>query len=233
MRLVIGNKMYSSWSMRPWMVMKAFRLGFEEELVQLRTENTPDRLRRVSPSSKVPVLIDGATVVWDSLAIIEYVADSRPDLAIWPRDRLARAHARSASAEMHSGFQNLRAQCPMTIAKRFAPRQRSPEVMADVRRVTELWNEARTRFGSKAAGEHAGPFLYGAFSAADGMYAPVVTRFHTYSITVDPVSEAYMAALRAHPAFREWLAGAVAEPWIIGENDEPVIEDLRAGRQGQ
>lgn len=227
MRLVIGNKVYSSWSMRPWLVMSAFGLGFEEQLVQLRTDDTPERLRAASPSGKVPVLIDGETVVWDSLAIIEYLADANPDVAIWPRDRPARAHARCASAEMHSGFQSLRGQCPMTITKRFAPRDRSPEVMADVRRITELWGEARRRFGATATGADAGPFLYGAFSAADAMFAPVVTRFHTYAIPVDTVSAAYMDAVRANPAFRAWLTGAIAEPWSIGENDEPVVEDLR------
>lgn len=227
MRLFIGNKVYSSWSLRPWIVMRAHGIAFEEELIQLRNGDTGDRIRKVSPSGKVPALEDDGALVWDSLAILEYLADKFPDKAIWPRDRLARAHARSAAAEMHSGFQSLRSQCPMTLTKRFKPRIRSAEVMADMQRITAVWNEARRRFGERAVGEAAGPFLYGAFSAADGMFAPVVSRFHTYSIPVDPISLAYMGAVRNHPAWQAWLAGAVAEPWVLGENDEPVLEDLR------
>lgn len=227
MRLVIGNKVYSSWSMRPWIVMRALGIPFEETLVQLRAADTPERMRQHSPSGKVPCLVDGDVTVWDSLAIMEYLAETFPDKAIWPRDPAARAHARSVSAEMHSGFQSLRSACQMTITKRYAPSQRSPEVMADVARISAIWREARERFGIKATGPSAGPFLYGAFSAADGMYAPVVTRLHTYSISVDPVSQGYIDAVRAHPAFQDWLRDAIAEPWNLGDNDEPVIEDLR------
>jgi glutathione S-transferase len=228
MRLIIGNKVYSSWSFRPWIVMKAFAIPFEEVLVQLRQGDTSDRIKAHSPSGKVPALVDGGTAIWDSLAIMEYLADLYPEKAIWPRDRLARAHARSASAEMHSGFQSLRAECQMTITKRYAPRARSAAVMADVKRIIGLWREARDRFGSKATDEAAGAFLYGAFSAADGMFAPVVSRFHTYAIPVDATALAYMAAVRSHPAYAEWVSGATAEPWLLVDNDEPVIEDLRA-----
>ena len=230
MHLYIGNKVYSSWSFRPWIVMRAHDIAFTETLIQLRSGSTRDRILEHSPSGKVPCLADGDTLVWDSLAIMEYLADSYPDKAIWPRDRLARAHARCISAEMHSGFQALRNACQMTITKRYAPSERSPEVMADVARITANWREARERFGAKAAGAAAGPYLYGAFTAADGMYAPVVSRLHTYSIAIDPVSQAYCDAVRAHPAYRAWLDGAIAESWSINENDEPVIEDLRAGK---
>lgn len=228
MRLVIGNKVYSSWSMRPWIVMRAHALPFEETVVPLRDTSTKDRILAHSPSGKVPCLIDGDVTVWESLAIMEYLADRFPDKAIWPRDGKARAHARAVSAEMHAGFQKLRGECPMVITKRYAPRQRSPEVMADVARIAAVWREARENFGAKAKGADAGPFLYGSFTAADGMYAPVVTRLNTYSIDVDPVSRAYMDALTASPAYRDWLKDAVAETWVLGENDEPVIEDLRA-----
>lgn len=230
MRLVIGNKVYSSWSMRPWIVMRAHAIAFEETVVPLRDTSTRDRILVHSPSGKVPCLLDGDVTVWESLAIMEYLAERFPARAIWPRDAKARAHARAIAAEMHAGFHKLRAECPMVITKRFQPRQRSPEVMADVARVTAVWREARERFGAQAKGADAGPFLYGSFTAADGMYAPVVTRLNTYSIDVDPVSSAYMAALTSSPAYRDWLADAVAEPWILGENDEPVIEDLRAGK---
>ena len=152
MRLFIGNKVYSSWSLRPWIVMRAHGIAFEEHVIQLRAGDTADRIRKVSPAGKVPALIDGETLVWDSLAIMEYLADKYPDKAIWPRDRLARAHARCTSAEMHSGFQSLRGQCQMTITKRFKTSPRSPEVMADVARITALWTEARSRFGAKEIG---------------------------------------------------------------------------------
>lgn len=225
MHLYIGNKVYSSWSLRPWIVMTAFDIPFEETLIQLRSATTAAEIAQHSPSGKVPVLVDGATRVWDSLAIMEYLADLHPTQAIWPQDRLARAHARCLSAEMHSSFSALRSQCGMTLTKRYAAKHRKPEVMADVARITTLWNEARSQFGARTAE----PFLYGAFSAADGMFAPVVSRFHTYSLPVDATARAYMAAVRAHPAYQAWLSGAIAEPWEMGENEgETVLEDLRA-----
>jgi glutathione S-transferase len=224
MQLIIGNKVYSSWSLRPWIVMKAFGIAFEEALVQLRASDTRDRILKHSPSGKVPALVDGSTIVWESLAIIEYLADKFPEHAIWPKDLLARAHARCSSSEMHAGFQTLRSACSMNVTRRFKSRDRGEAVAADVARITALWREARTTYGG------AGPFLYGEFSGADGMWAPVVTRFHTYAIAVDPVSQAYMNAVLAHPAYKEWLAGAAAEPWMLdnGEANETVLEDLRA-----
>jgi glutathione S-transferase len=228
LHLVIGNKAYSSWSLRPWMLMTARGIPFEETVIAMYQADTKARMLSFGPTGKCPVLVDGDVTVWESLAIMEYLADRFPSHAIWPRDQKARAHARATSAEMHAGFQKLRGECPMVITKRYAPRQRSPEVIADVARVTAVWREARERFGSKATGADAGPFLYGSFTAADGMYAPVVTRLNTYSIDVDPVSRAYMDALTASPAYRDWLEDAIAETWVLGENDEPVIEDLRA-----
>ena len=225
MKLVIGNKCYSSWSLRPWIVMKAFGIPFEETLIQLRSGDTRDRIIKHSPSGKVPALVDGDASVWESLAILEYLADKFPSHAIWPRDAKARAHARSVSAEMHSGFQGLRQACGMEVTKRFAAMDRGPAVAADVARITAIFREARAKFGA------GGPFLYGSFSAADGMYAPVCTRLRTYSIEIDSVSQAYVDAVLAHPAYQQWLAEASAEPWILGDNGnaaETVIEDLRA-----
>jgi glutathione S-transferase len=224
MKLVIGNKAYSSWSLRPWIVMKAFGIPFEETLIQLRSPDTAARIAAFSGSNKVPALVDGDVTVWETISILEYLADKFPDLAIWPRDAKARAHARSVSAEMHAGFQGLRQACAMEVTKRFAAKERNPAVMADVARITRIFREARAAF---AAG---GPFLYGAFSAADGMYAPVCTRLRTYSIAIDPVSQAYVDAVLAHPAYQAWLKEACAEPWILGDNgnaEETVIEDLR------
>lgn len=226
MKLVIGNKVYSSWSLRPWIIMQAFAIPFEEAVVQLRETDTRDRILAHSPSGKVPALIDDGVTVWDSLAIMEYLADTFPSHAIWPKDRIARAHARCVSAEMHSGFAALRNACSMNVTRRFKARDRGEAVAADVARITAIWCEAREMFGAKSGK----PFLYGEFCAADGMYAPVVTRFHTYSIDVDPVSQAYMDAVLSHPAYKAWLAGAVAETWGLdnGEDAETVIEDLRA-----
>jgi glutathione S-transferase len=226
MKLVIGNKVYSSWSLRPWIVMKAFGIPFEETVVQLRDTSTRDRILAHSPSGKVPALIDDGVTVWDSLAIVEYLADKFPSHAIWPKDHVAKVHARCVSAEMHSGFAALRNACSMNVTRRFKARDRGAAVAADVARVTQIWRDARETFGASTGK----PFLYGDFSAADGMYAPVVTRFHSYSIAVDPVSQAYMDAVLSHPAYKAWLAGAVAETWGLdnGEDAETIIEDLRA-----
>jgi glutathione S-transferase len=225
MKLIIGNKAYSSWSLRPWMVLHAFAIPFQETLVQLRSDDTRDRILALSPSGKVPALVDAGTTVWDSLAIIEYLADKHPTLAIWPTDRLARAHARCVSAEMHAGFQALRSACSMNVTRRFKPRDRGCTVAADVARITAIWREARQNFGVQTGG----PFLYGAFSAADAMFAPVVTRIDSYSIDVDSVSRAYVDAVLAHPSFVAWRDGAVLEPWFLddGEAAETIVADLR------
>jgi len=171
----------------------------------------------------VPTLVDGEIAVWETLAICEYLHDTQPQAGIWPRDRAARAHARAISSEMHAGFTALRGACPMNLGKRFASRDRGPGVACDVERLTSLWRQARERFGA------GGPFLYGEFSAADAMYAPVVTRLDTYGIAVDPVSQDYMRAVLALPAYREWLTAALAEPWIVAQDevDEPALVNLR------
>lgn len=222
--LVIANKLYSSWSLRPWLLMRQLGLLFEEILIPLDLPDTAARIREHSPAGKVPILIDGDVRVWESIAIMDYVADHLAPGRVWPEERAARAMARSVAAEMHAGFSALRSACPMNLGKRYAFRDRGPAVARDVERATAIFREARERFGA------GGPFLFGAFSAADAMYAPLVTRLDTYAIPVDPVSQAYIDTVLALPAFQEWRAAALLEPWVVAhdEVDEEPIEVLRA-----
>ena len=225
MKLLIGNKCYSSWSLRAWLLMRATGIAFTDQLVLLDEPGFKEAIFAAAPGSggTVPTLVDGDIAVWETLAICEYLHDTQPQAGIWPRDKAARAHARAISSEMHAGFTALRGACPMNLGKRFATRDRGPGVGRDVERLTGLWQQARERFGA------GGPFLYGEFSAADAMYAPVVTRLDTYGIAVDPVSQDYMQAVLALPAYREWLAAALAEPWVVAQDevDEPALVDLR------
>lgn len=225
MKLLIGNKCYSSWSLRAWLLMRVAGITFTEQLVPLDEPGFKEAIFAAAPGSggTVPTLVDGEIAVWETLAICEYLHDTQPQAGIWPRDAAARAHARAISSEMHAGFTALRSACPMNLGKRFATRDRGPGVARDVERLTGLWRQARERFGT------GGPFLYGAFSAADAMFAPVVTRLDTYGIAVDPVSQGYMRAILALPAYREWLAAALVEPWIVAQDevDEPVLVNLR------
>lgn len=226
--LVIANKIYSSWSLRPWILMRHHGIAFDEVVIPLDQPDTRQQILRYSPAGKVPVLVDGDVVVWESLAIMDALADMHPDLPIWPKAPAARALARSIAAEMHAGFRALRAALPMNLARRFAHRDRGPDVAADVARVTAIWRDARARFGA------GGPFLFGAdFGAADAMYAPVVTRLDTYSWPVDPDIRAYMDAVMAQPAFREWHDQALRETWVVphDEVDEEPIADYRAPAQ--
>jgi glutathione S-transferase len=229
--LVIANKCYSSWSLRPWLLLKQLSIAFGEVLIPLDQPDTKAEILKYSPAGKVPILIEGDVTVWESIAIMDHVGETYEDAEVWPRDPHARAVARSVAAEMHAGFGALRSACPMNLGKRFAQRDRGEAVVRDVARVTEIWRDARGRFGA------GGPFLFGDFSAADAMYAPVVTRFDTYSIPVDPVSRAYMDTILALPAFREWRDAALREPWTIphDEVDEDPIEVFRAasGKAGR
>lgn len=209
--LVIADKNYSSWSMRPWVLMTASGIAFEEKLIRLAEPETAERIRAVSPSGRVPALIDGETVVWDSLAIIETLAERLPDAGVWPADAAARAHARSVSAEMHSGFAALRSVMPMNIRARHPGRGHTPEALADVARIVELWTDCLQRWG--------GPFLFGSFSAADAMYAPVVMRFITYGVTLPPACATYVEAVLAHPAVAAWVTQALADPRTIARYD--------------
>ena len=204
--LVIGNKNYSSWSMRPWLALTHFKIPFEEMLIPLYEPGSREKILAHSPAGKVPILIDGEARVWESLAILDHLAERFPDAKLWPKDAAARAHARAISAEMHAGFAPLRRHCPMNL-KRKQARALTPEVAADVARVGELWRDARARFAQ------GGEYLFGAFSAADCMYAPVAARFKSYEIKADPVAAAYVEAIFALPAFRAWQEAALEEPW--------------------
>lgn len=207
--LVLTNKGYSSWSMRPWMVLKHFEIPFEEIVIPMNRPETRAEMLQHAPSGKCPSLHDGSIHVWDSLAIIEYLAEMYPSFPIWPRGTEARAHARSLSAEMHSGFIALRSECPMNIRRPRRGIKVSGDALADVKRIDEAFVEARMRFGG------AGAFLFGEFSAADAMFAPVVNRFDTYDLPVSDTTRAYMAAMKALPAWQQWERDAHAEPWRV------------------
>lgn len=213
MTLVIGNKNYSSWSMRPWLVLTQTGADFDEIVIPLDQPGTAEAIAAHSPSGKVPVLRDGALTVWDSLAIIEYLAERFPQAGVWPTAADARAVARAVSAEMHAGFQAVRTNMPMNIRARLAGRGRADGVGADIARITAIWRDCRGRFGAD------GPFLFGAFCAADAMYAPVVTRFQTYAVELDPVSDAYAQAVLNWPGVSAWCAAAAAEPWSQARYD--------------
>jgi glutathione S-transferase len=214
--LVIGNKNYSSWSMRPWVALKACDIAFEEVLIPLYAGDADkQRILGFTPSGKVPALVDGDVTVWDSLAIIEYAAERFPQARLWPDDRAARAHARSIAAEMHSGFMALRNECGMNLHRPVGAKKLSDNARADIARIQQIWSGCRGRYGKS------GPYLFGAFSGADAMYAPVVHRFRTYAIEVTPVARDYMDAMAALPAFRQWTSAGLAETLVIErfEND--------------
>lgn len=207
-RLVIGDKAYSSWSLRPWLLMRVFGLPFEEVRVRLRQPESAMEIQRHSPSGKVPALIAGPLVVWDSLAIAEFLAERHPDLPIWPAAPDARAAARCLSAEMHSGFQALRNEMPMDFLADH-PGAVSEAVETDIRRIVRAWGDARATYGD-------GTFLFGAFSAADAMFAPVVSRFRTYAVDLagfgdDGTAGAYAEGLLALQEMADWARGAAEE----------------------
>jgi glutathione S-transferase len=207
--LVLANKAYSSWSMRPWMVLKHFEIPFEDIVIPMNRPETRAEMLQHAPTGKCPSLRDGSICVWDSLAIIEYIAETYPVFPIWPRGTEARAHARSLSAEMHSGFMALRGECPMNIRRPRRAIKVSDGALADAKRIDEAFTEARSRFGG------GGAFLFGEFSAADAMFAPVVNRFDIYDLPVRDTTRAYMAAMKALPAWQQWERDALAEPWRI------------------
>jgi len=197
LRLVIGNKNYSSWSLRPWLALKMLGLPFEEVRIPLYGPGSKEAILRHSPSGKVPCLVDGDIAVWDSLAILEYLAERHPQL--WPPERAERAKARSIAAEMHSGFPNLRQRMSMNVRRRYPGKGRTPESMAEIARIVAIWSEAR------------GPFLFGDFGAADAMFAPVALRFRTYEVELPPPCRAYADALLALVPMREWIADSERE----------------------
>ena len=211
LKLVIGNKNYSSWSMRPWLALRANNIAFEEIFIPLYTSNKVDKERILgfSHSGKVPALIDGDVTVWDSLAIIEYLAEKFPESRLWPEDRAARAHARSFSAEIHSGFMPLRNECGMNLHRPVGAVDLSNDARANVARIQEIWADCASRYGKE------GPFLFGAFGGADAMFAPVVHRFRTYAIEVKGEARAYYEAMMSLPAFQEWTRAGLAETLVI------------------
>lgn len=220
--LVIANKCYSSWSLRPWLLMKQLGIAFDEITIPLDLADTKARVLKHSPAGKVPILIDGDVTVWETIAIMEYVGETY-GAPVWPEDRKARAMARSISAEMHSSFLALRSACPMNLGKQYAQRDRGEAVASDVVRFSEIVRQARERFGA------GGPFLFGAFSAADAMYAPLVTRLDTYSIALDATTRAYVDGILSLPSFQDWRSAAMKEDWIVeaDEIDEEAIENYR------
>ncbi len=206
LKIVIGNKKYSSWSLRGWLALKHVGVPFEEILIPLDQPNTQEQIARYSPSGRVPTLIDGDVVVWDSLAICEHLNERFPDRHLWPADRKARAVARSISAEMHSGFQNLRNDLSMKIVESIPTSTFRPEVKEEIRRIIAIWTDCRQRF---AGGK---PFLFGDFSNGDVMFAPVVSRFRTYGVPLEGTAAAYAETIWKLPAMQEWLAAAKIEP---------------------
>jgi len=213
--LIIGNKNYSSWSLRPWLLMRQAGIPFREHYIPIRSTTWQAQIATLSPSGKVPALLHGDIRVWDSLAICEYLAEYFPDRMLWPAEVAARAVARSVSAEMHSGFQALRQNMFMNIRRRWPERGRTPETLADIDRIVTLWSDCRRRFGG------GGPFLFGRFSIADAMYAPVALRFQTYAVTPDGIAGDYARSLLALPALQEWVAAALAEPDQLAHYEDP------------
>ena len=209
LKLIIANKAYSSWSLRPWILLAHFKIPFEEVVIPMDRPETRAEMLKYAPTGKCPSLHDGKIAVWESLAIMDYVAEEFPEKAIWPKAKAARAQARSLSAEMHAGFSALRQTCPTNFRRKPKAIPLTDAVSADIARIEAAWARARETFGK------AGPFLFGRFSAADAMFAPVVNRFHAYDIPVAETTRAYMDAVMALPAWKAWIAGGEAEPWRI------------------
>ncbi len=207
--LYIGNKNYSSWSLRAWLGLKVAGIDFEERLVPLMTEEWDAKAPVFSPSAKVPAYFDGQKTIWEALGILEYIADSRPDTMLWPLDMDVRAIARSVALEMHGGFGPLRTHMPMNCRKSLPGLGRKDGVEKDIGRIGDIFKMCRTQFGQ------GGDFLFGHFSIADAMYAPVVTRFKTYGVELDPIGNAYMQAVLDLPAMKDWYADARDEEWVI------------------
>ena len=218
MKLIFGNKAYSSWSLRGWLACKQSGLPFDEVVVPLYDGEWDQRREgaEFAPSSgKVPILWDGEAVVWDSLAIVDYLADKVGRDRFWPADEAARAMARSMAAEMHSSFTALRRKCPMNVRQVFPAQRPDDDVLADLARIMELWAQARARFGG------GGDFLFGQFGAADIMFAPVVTRIVTYSLPIARFATGYMDAVLHHPFMQDWIAAAQEEEWVIEQYEQP------------
>jgi glutathione S-transferase len=207
--IYLGNKNYASWSLRAWLALKRTGQPFEEVVIPIRESDSHEAILRHSPSGLVPALAHGELTVWDSLAIAEYLAEVFPDAALWPAARESRAVARAVSAEMHSGFTAVRQNMPMNVRSSFPGQGMAREVQENVNRITAIWRDCRRRFGGD------GSFLFGAFTIADAMYAPVVSRFRTYGVELDEVSQEYANEVWELPEMKEWREAAEDEPWII------------------
>lgn len=217
-KLIIANKNYSSWSLRPWVLMTTLQIPFEERLLPFGAAFSDPAFLRVAPSRRVPVLLDGEQSIWDSLAIVEYLAERHP--GVWPEDARARAWARSAAAEMHSGFSTLRTICAMNCGLRVSLQETNTALTGELDRISELWADGWTRFG--------GPWLAGeTFTAVDAFFAPVAFRMQTYGLSVGEASDAYVRRLLALPAMQQWYAQALAEPWRDGAHE---TDSLAVGR---
>jgi glutathione S-transferase len=214
MKLLIGNKNYSSWSLRPWLLLTHLQIPFDEEKLSFNDPAFKARVGRYSPVGEVPVLVDGDVVVWDSLAIVEYLAESFPKLGVWPTEREARARARAICAEMHAGFRPLRDALPMNCELRLDWLPRDIRVQRDIARIVAMWTDCRETYGAR------GPFLFGFFSAADAYFAPVVRRFLGFDVRLPPIAAEYVATMDALPAMRAWMAAALTEHEFV-EMDEP------------
>ena len=215
MKLIFANRNYSSWSLRPWLVLRHFGIPFDEELVLLNGEGWQENIRRKSPSGRVPVLVDGDVVIPETIAIIEYLHDKYPAKGIWPSNRVERALARSAAAEMHGGFMALRDNAPMNLRASHPGKVDFDVVADDLKRIERIWGDLLNRSG--------GPYLSGSFNAVDAMFAPVATRIRTYELPVSDLAQEYVEAIYALPAFQEWFAEAVKEPWIVDHDEIDII----------
>ncbi len=220
MKLIIGNKNYSSWSLRPWLALAQLGVAFEEILIRMDQPETRAENLKYSANGKVPALHDGDVRVWETLAILEYLNERFPDAGLWPADPVARALARSISNEMHAGFAAFRNECPMNLWRPVETRKLSPQAELDRARVEAIWRETRARYGQ------GGPFLFGTFTNADAMFAPMATRFRTYGIKADGEPRAYVDTIHNLPSFQRWHAAALAETWEIShdEVDWPVVK---------
>ena len=211
LHLIIGNKNYSSWSFRPWLALKVAGIPFDETVISLEAKDFKARVTAMSGAGRVPVLLDGDVRIWESLAILEYLAEKFPAAGLWPKDPAARAHARAIASEMHAGFLPLRRHLPMNVARPVKSRALDDGAAKDVARIDAIWSECRAKFG--------GPFLFGSFGAADAMYAPVVWRFHTYAVELGAAARDYMRAIKNLPAWKEWRDAARRETWVLPHNE--------------
>jgi|SRR5689334_23179201 glutathione S-transferase len=221
LHLVIGNKNYSSWSFRPWIAMKVAGIAFDETLISLDAPDFKARLAEFGGAGRVPVLIDGDVRIWESLAILEYLAEKFPGARLWPARTPARAYARAISSEMHAGFQALRRHLPMNVARPVRFRALDENTLKDVARIDTIWNECRSKYGA------GGAFLFGSFGLADAMFAPVVWRFHTYAVEVSAMARSYMSAVMALAAWNEWREAARRETWVLAEDEVDWPQVLR------